>query len=738
MASGTAAVTYYGIDGSDSAGRGIAVGDLNSDGLDDLAIGAENAERAGETSTTNRGEVYVFFAPTNITGAVNSSSANVTYYGINASHRTGTAVAIGDINNDSFADLIISVPYADALGGEGSQTGEVYVFLSPRPTNGVVNVSTANVTFLGAFQVDFTGFALATGDLNNDTVTDLVIGATGAELADEAGGSNNRGKAYVVFGPIENTGTRDMSTANVTYFGIDGGDMLGYGTAVGDVNNDGFNDLALGAFTAEGAGGSPAGAGEIYIFYGPINASGQVNASIANVTYFGIDGDDFAGKTTTGDINNDGVDDLIISAPAAEGIGGSPASSGETYIFFGPTPASGTVNLSRANITFYTDATDNSGIGLATGDITSDGITDFVIGAFYAEGAGGPDDAGEVYVIPGPLRSISNYDLMINKKGRIVISFVNESGKGVALQSQQPINRSRWTLVAGVIDRTNNRMYVYINETRWNTTISGSAVTNSVNLTIGSSLDGVGAINGTLDEVRLFSRALGGEEINASFNASLYRLFHNFTNLNNGTYNYSAYAIDTAGNLVISSPRRVTIDTTVVADISFLLFVLALNATGVQSTTEMVNVTQTILFNYTALDLVKGNASVLNGTIQDKDQAVFRYRSTASTAINISMNFTTNVSGRPESSSIVIKAGWAENAWQDSCAVTNLSYPNTTCANITVNFTGNWPPVRIANLSTTGAAGGKERDVWLWVDWYNMVANFDQTATITHYSNESG
>jgi hypothetical protein len=67
-------------------------------------------------------------------------------------------------------------------------------------------------------------------------------------------------------------------------------------------------------------------------------------------------------------------------------------------------------------------------------------------------------------------------------------------------------------------------------------------------------------LNGTVDEVRLYSRALSPEEINASYNNSLYRLYHNFTDLSGGTYNYSAYAIDTEGNLNKTGLRNVTVN----------------------------------------------------------------------------------------------------------------------------------------------------------------------------------
>ncbi|RKY41417.1 MAG: hypothetical protein DRP85_06410, partial [Candidatus Makaraimicrobium thalassicum] len=70
------------------------------------------------------------------------------------------------------------------------------------------------------------------------------------------------------------------------------------------------------------------------------------------------------------------------------------------------------------------------------------------------------------------------------------------------------------------------------------------------------------AINGTIDEVKIYSRALSPEEINASYNTALYRLYCNFTNLEEGTYTYTAYAQDLAGKVNQTETRTITIDQT--------------------------------------------------------------------------------------------------------------------------------------------------------------------------------
>ena len=94
-----------------------------------------------------------------------------------------------------------------------------------------------------------------------------------------------------------------------------------------------------------------------------------------------------------------------------------------------------------------------------------------------------------------------------------------------------------------------------------NKSVSGSISTNYNNLSIGRK------VNATIDELRIYSRALSQEEINASFKNKLYKLYNNFTSLDDGTYNFTAYAIDASGNLNITDMRNVTVSTGKTPDI---------------------------------------------------------------------------------------------------------------------------------------------------------------------------
>jgi hypothetical protein len=250
---------------------------------------------------------------------------------------------------------------------------------------------------------------VASGDINNDGVDDLIIGASGVD----PGPKTNAGTTNVFFGPLS-TGTLELSDADITINGLDAGDFSGDSVGSGDISNDGIDDLIIGA--PEGDPDGRTGAGEAYVLFGPL-AAGTLELSVAaDIRLKGIDSEDRAGDSVgSGDINNDGVADLIIGA-----IGGDPggrSGAGETYVIFGPL-AAGTMELSDADITLNgIDNLDSSGSGVGSGDIDNDGVDDLIIGASRAD-PGARSNAGETYVIFGPTLAgaieLSAADVTIN------------------------------------------------------------------------------------------------------------------------------------------------------------------------------------------------------------------------------------------------------------------------------------------------------------------------------------
>src|SRR3990167_6429141 len=144
-------------------------------------------------------------------------------------------------------------------------------------------------------------------DFNGDGIGDTLVGANA-----ESSGGIGAGAAYVFYGSTSMASSIDASNANVKLIGETGGDQLGYSVASGDVNNDGFYDVIVGA-NLENSGGGDAGA--VYIFYGSSSMASSIDASTADVKIIGEAAFDYFGNSVaSGDVNNDGFDDIVAGA----------------------------------------------------------------------------------------------------------------------------------------------------------------------------------------------------------------------------------------------------------------------------------------------------------------------------------------------------------------------------------------------------------------------------------------
>ncbi len=396
-----------------------AAGDVNGDGLADFIIGAPWGEA---TQGTNAGESYLVFGRQGGFGsgldlATLNGTNGVTFRGVAAGDGLGFAVsAAGDINGDGFDDLILGAREANGPGEADS--GASYVVFG-RAGGFTAAIDVAGLTgangfaIIGADATDRSGYSVAAaGDVNGDGIDDLIIGAPQGD----PGGRANAGEAYVVFGRQGGFGaTLDLGTLSgtngFTISGVDAGDHAGWSVAsAGDLNGDGCADMVIGALYADPAGRESAG--ETYVVFGRAGGFGA-NLDLSSMPAsmgFTITGTAAANLTghsvaSAGDINGDGIDDLLIGAIYADGTGGVDA--GETYVVFGRTTGFGGV-LDLATLNGQTGfaiggvaAGDFSGQSVsAAGDVNSDGFDDLIIGAPMADPSGRAD-AGSSYVIFG-------------------------------------------------------------------------------------------------------------------------------------------------------------------------------------------------------------------------------------------------------------------------------------------------------------------------------------------------
>jgi len=398
-----------GIIANDRSGNSVSkAGDVNGDGVDDLVIGAYLASPHGLQS----GESYVVFGGAGIGGggvfelSSLGGSNGFVINGIELADRSGSSVSYaGDVNGDGFDDLIIGAVYADP---NGSKSGESYVVFGGAGIGASGSLELASLvgangfTLNGAGIKDYSGRSVSyAGDVNGDGVDDLIIGAPQNNYYS----NSYTGKCYIVFGSLDigaNVTLELSSLDGVNGFGISGvgvDDQCGFSvSSAGDVNGDGIDDIVIGA----PHGAYPyynTGVGKSYVVYGgaSIGASGLLNlASLDGANGFvcvGNDGDE-AGHAVScaGDVNGDGVDDLIIGAFKADPD--NVYDGGESYVIFGGVGVGdgGNINLVamdgvngfifRGGMQGTNGPARQSGVSVSTaGDVNGDGVDDVIVGA---------------------------------------------------------------------------------------------------------------------------------------------------------------------------------------------------------------------------------------------------------------------------------------------------------------------------------------------------------------------
>ncbi len=385
-----------------SGGSVSSAGDVNGDGIDDLIVGVPQF-----VYYPNPGMSYVVFGQAGGFGASLNVSTLDGSNGFLINSRTrslslgeslGWSVSdAGDVNGDGIDDLIIGAPDA-TLNGQVYTGASYVVFGQTGGFEATLDLSTLDgsngFAINGINQNDRLGRSVSdAGDVNGDGIDDLIIGAPSTD----PNGQSSAGSSYVVFGQAGGfDATLDLSTLDgsngFAINGINAGDFLGGSvTSAGDINGDGFDDLIIGAPSTDPNGQSSAGSS--YVVFGQVEGFDATmdlstldgsNGFVIN----GINAGDFLGGSVSsaGDVNGDGIDDLIIGAPGTDPNGQS--SAGSSYVVFGQaggfdaTLDLSTLDGSNGFVINGINAGDFLGGSVSSaGDINGDGFDDLIIGA---------------------------------------------------------------------------------------------------------------------------------------------------------------------------------------------------------------------------------------------------------------------------------------------------------------------------------------------------------------------
>jgi hypothetical protein len=254
------------------------------------------------------------------------------------------------------------------------------------------------------------GSRLAIADVSGDGTGDLLIGAPGAD-----GPANDRpdaGAVYLVKGGDMPDEVSLPDDAILVIHGAQAGDNLGFAVSTGDLNGDGVADVIAGATGSNGLENLRTDMGEAFVFFGGEGLAGKHDLVDSEYDFLLQPAEGFSHLGTsfaTGDVNGDGIDDLIAGAPYAGRPAGSPVGSprttvGEVYAVFGRSDLHGIARVAEGDEDVLLSGVrefDQFGTSVAVSDLDGDGPGDIIIGAPGYEQEGGPEDGGSALVFRG-------------------------------------------------------------------------------------------------------------------------------------------------------------------------------------------------------------------------------------------------------------------------------------------------------------------------------------------------
>jgi hypothetical protein len=393
------------LDDEDYFGTSVALlGDLDGDGVAELAVGAQH----DDDGEANQGAVWILFLNSDGTvkaqqkiseteGGFSGTLDTYDYFGV-------SAAALGDLDGDGVVDLVVGARGDD---DGGSACGAIWVLYlnSDGTVKSHQKISSVEGGFTGTLDsIDYFGYSvISMGDLDGDGVVDLAVGA----ICDDDGGTN-KGAVWILF--LNSDGTvKTHQKISETQGGFTGILSISerFGSSVsplGDLDNDGVSELAVGALWDDDGG---VNRGAVWIIFlnndGTVKSQQKISDTEGGFTGL-LDNEDWFGDSTAslGDLDGDGVTDLAVGARKDDDGGPYGTDRGAVWILFlnndGTVKSYKKISSTEGNFAGSLDEFDYFGnYATSLGDLNGDGVTDLAVGAFWDDDGG--LDRGAVWML---------------------------------------------------------------------------------------------------------------------------------------------------------------------------------------------------------------------------------------------------------------------------------------------------------------------------------------------------